>query len=169
MAQRTHKPLFLIELDKKRVEKAKNGKELLQMNWFSKFFNKSVQAPDTKQQKEPEKFPEWLQQQIPNCDDLSIQEALDIYIEVFMTVEQIDDSSEISKILPIQRIEVDLLEQLASKYGESASPEFKDLLFHKKLVLKMNEDFHKTTCETQKILQDAKLRAKMTNHRPKKR
>lgn len=136
------------------------------MNWFSKFFGGFKQSSEAGQQKEPEKFPEWLQQQILYCDDLSIQDALDIYIDIFMPVEQIDSMSKVSKNLPKQRIEVDLLEQLATKYGESASPEFKDLLFHKKLSLKMSEDFHQTTCETQKIIQDAKRRANISNQLP---
>ncbi len=130
------------------------------MSWFSKLFGGPKQSSDARRQEEPQKFPAWLQQQ---SDDISIQDALDKYIDTYIPVEQIDD---VPKDLAKQRVEIALLEQLATKYGESVSPEFNDLLFHKKIALQMGEDGFQMKCKSQKAIREAMRRANSSNQPP---
>ncbi len=130
------------------------------MSWFSKFFGGLKQSSEARQQEKPQAFPAWLHQQ---GDDISIQDALDEFIDTYISFEQIDDAQ---KDLAKQRAEVELLEQLATKYGESMSPEFGDLLSNKKFVLEKREGLIQMKCESQKAIQEARRRTNSSNQPP---
>lgn len=130
------------------------------MSWFSMFFGGLKQSSEARQPEKPQAFPAWLHQQ---GDDVSIQDALDEYINTHISFEQIDD---VQMDLARQRAEVELLEQLATKYGESVSPEFNDLLSNKKFVLEKREDLIQMKCESQKAIQEAVRRTNSSNQPP---
>lgn len=69
--------------------------------------------------------------------DISVQDALDLYIATYSLIEQVDD---VPEDLARQREEVVLLEQCRTMYGESVSPEFSGLFVTKKLALQAAED-----------------------------
>jgi len=98
---------------------------------------------------EPPSFPVWLRKQ---GDDISVQDALDDYIAIYNLDEQVDD---VPEDLTRQRVEIALLEQLRTMYGKSVSPEFSDLLYHKKLALGLGEDGLKMKREGRKAILEA--------------